>query len=260
MAVSLDTILWFADGLTVAILICLLLYRRLWQTFPVFFLYVVQALTGDIVAAIILHSARSYYTAWYIVGTVADSVLLLGVLVELSWSILRPVQASLSRRALIPVIGLVLIIGAIVWKFAALPNLSGAVGAKHLIAQLQQTVSILQILTFLALIAGAQVLSLSWRDRELQITTGLGFYSFVRVSTALLAMHGTSWLQYRHLSWFDIGAELCCLLYWIVSFSQKEAERRQFTPEMQRILLSVAGAAHATRVSLTEPQTSNTRK
>ncbi len=257
---NLDNILWFTGGAADVIVIVLLVHRGLWRTFPVFFLYIVQAVVTDVAAAVIFHSGRSSYASWYLAGTILDSTLLFGILVELAWSLLRPIRASLSRRALIPVAGLILAIGAVIWPFAALPGLSGTAGAKHLIVQLQQTVSILQIVVLLALVAGGQMFSLSWRDRELQIATGLGFYSFVSIATALLEMHGTSWLQYRHLFRFEIGAEFCCLLYWIVTFSQKEAERRQFTPEMQRILLSVAGAARATRVALTEPQTGNPRK
>lgn len=260
MPVSIDNYLWLIGSLAEAAVICVLVYRRLWRSFPAFFLFVGWALIEDIGLFVAFKTFRSSYSGWYLATAIVGSVLQLAILVEIGWSILRPVRASLSQRALIPVVGLILVVGALIWPFAALPKLSDAVGGKHLIAQFQQTVSILQIVVFLAIIAGAQVLSLSWRDRELQITTGFGFYSFVGIVTAFLAMHGTSWLQYRHLSRFDIGAWVCCLLYWAVSFAQKEAERRQFTPEMQRILLSVAGAAHATRVALAEPQTSNTRK
>ena len=44
-------------------------------------------------------------------------------------------------------------------------------------SQLQHTVSILRILFFLVLAGGSQLLSIGWRDRELQVATGLGFYS-----------------------------------------------------------------------------------
>jgi hypothetical protein len=41
-------------------------------------------------------------------------------------------------------------------------------------------------------------------------------------------------------------------LYWIVSFAQKEAERREFTPQMRNFLLAAAGGARATRIAMTE--------
>ncbi len=260
MPVSIDNILWLIASLAEAAIICALVNRCIWRSFPVFLLYVSWGLIEDVGGFVVFRAFRSSYSGWYLTTAIVGSILQLGVLVEIGWSILRPVRVSLSRRALIPVAGVILAIGSVIWTFAALPNLSGAAGGKNLIAQLQQTVSILQIVFFLALIGASQTLSLSWRDRELQIATGFGFSSFISIAAVFMHMHETSWLQYRHLFRVEIGAYICTLIYWLVCFAQQEAERRQFTPEMQRILLSVAGAAHATRVALTEPQTGESRK
>lgn len=257
---SIDNIFWLLGVLAEAAIIGVLVRRRMWQRFPIFLLYVTWELIEDSCGVMVFRAFRSSYSGWYLGTAIVGFNLQLGVLVEIGWSILRPVRASLSRRALIPVGVLILAVGAMIWPFAALPNLSGAVGGKHVIAQLQQTISILQIVFFLALIGASQLLSLNWRDRELQIATGFGFFSFIGIAAAFLRVHETSWLQYRHLTRVEIGAFICSLIYWVVCFAQRETERRQFTPEMQRILLSMAGAAHATRVALTEPQTSNTRK
>ena len=250
--VRLDSALWFACDATEAVVIVLLLYRRLWRTFPIFLLYVVQALIGDLGGAIILRFDGSAYNTWYLVETIADSLLLFGVLVELAWSVLRPIRPSLLRRAILPLIGVILTVGGAIWPFSDLPALAGASQQVHLIAHLQQTVSIMQIIFLFALIGGSQLLSIGWRDRELQIATGLGFFSLVSISIAVLHTHETLWVQYRQLLLVEIGAYICSMLYWVVSFVQKEAERREFTPEMRRVLLALAGAAHATRTALEE--------
>ena len=259
MAVKLDAILWFSFCAAEAALVALLLYRRTWRTFPFFLSYNAWALIGGLAAVVVFHQYRSSYATWYLVQTILDSALLCGVLIELAWSILRPARASLSRRALIPLVGLILAVGAAIWPFASLSSLAGTSGKTHLIVHLQQTVSIMQIIFLLALIGSSQLLSIGWRDRELQIATGLGFYSVCDIAAAALHTHETSLVQYRHLDQALIGTWICSLAYWIVSFAQKEAERRAFTPEAQRILLAVAGAAHSTRVALTEPQTANPR-
>jgi hypothetical protein len=261
--VTLDSALWLASDVAQAALIGLLIHRHLWRKFPVFFVYIAAALVGDVGAAIIVHKYSIYnpvYSKWYLAETIAGSILMFGVLVELAWSILKPVRASLSRRALIPVVGVILAVGAAVWPFAALPGLAGASGPNHILVQLQQTVSILQVIFLLALIGFSQFLSISWRDRELQIATGLGFFSFISIGVAMLAIHQSSWLQYRHLYPVEIGAFICCFLYWIVSFAQQEAERRQFTPQMQSFLLAVAGAARSTRIGLSEPGSDKQQK
>jgi hypothetical protein len=126
--------------------------------------------------------------------------------------------------------------------------------------RLQQTTSILRILLFLALAGGSQLLSIGWRDRELQVATGLGFYSFVSLAVAMLHAHHATGLMYNHLQQAVVASGLCCLLYWAFSFAQKEAERREFTPQMQSLLLAVAGSARASRISLVGSSSGKERK
>ncbi len=210
--------------------------------------------------AIDLYAPSKYFEAQF-VETVIDSPLLFCVLVELAWSVLRPIRASLPRRSLLVVIALILVIGAIIWPFAALPGLVHVTSKQGLLfAQLQQTVSILRILFFLVLAAGSQLLSIGWRDRELQVATGLGFYSLVSVTVAVLEAHETTESQVYHLNQLVVAGFLCSLLYWLVSFAQKEAERREFTPQMQNFLLAVAGAARSTRVALTDSRSGEAGK
>jgi hypothetical protein len=258
--VNLDTILWFSSCVVEAALVGLLLYRRAWRAFPLFLSYNAWSLIGSLAAVVVLDKYRSSYTTWYLVETILDSTLLFGVLIELAWSILRPVRASLSRRALIPLIGLILALGAAVWPFASLSGVAGASGESYLIAHLLQTVSILQIIFFFVLIASSQLLSIGWRDRELQVATGLGLFSLASIATAMLQMHQTSFIQYRHLVRIEIGGYICSLVYWIVCFVQQEAARREFTPQMRGFLLAAAGAARSNRVALTESQMVKPRK
>jgi hypothetical protein len=49
-----------------------------------------------------------------------------------------------------------------------------------------------------------------------------------------------------------VASYICSLLYWVFSFAQKEAERREFTPQMRSFLLAAAGAARTTRVALND--------
>jgi hypothetical protein len=43
------------------------------------------------------------------------------------------------------------------------------------------------------------------------------------------------------------AAALC---YWVYSFATKEAERREFTPQMQNFLLAAAGTARSARLNI----------
>jgi len=261
--VNLGTILWYSASLAEAAVIGLLLYRRVWRKFPVFFVYSLWNLFVSVGAYLILRGYSphsSVYTVTYITATLGDAALLFGVLVELAWSILRPVHSSLPRRTLIVIAGLIFVVGAAIWPFANFPGAARLSPALAGLAHLQQTFSILRVVVFLVLAGGSQVLSIGWRDRELQIATGLGFNSLVGLAVAMLRMHESSWAQYTYVNQFVVASYLCSLFYWIVSFAQQEEERKEFTPQMQSMLLAVAGVARTSRVALSGPISDKSRK
>lgn len=257
---SLDAILWFSASVAEAVVIALLLYRRVWRSFPIFSLYSVWTLFASITVYAILHgyvrishfAAYSVYVRVYLATVIVDSTLLFGVLVELAWSVLRPVRSALPRAAIVIVGVLILSAGAAIWPFAALP------GASHMphdvggLMRLQQTFSILRVLIFLVLAGLSQMLSLGWRNRELQIAAGLGFNSFIGVAVAMLHTHQSTWAQYSHWNELVVASYLCSLLYWVVSFAQQEEQRRAFSPQLEHLLLTMAGSAKAARVALAD--------
>jgi hypothetical protein len=258
--VHLDYVLWFAYIAVETALVGLLLYRRVWRALPVYCAYCVWDILSNIGAFLIdRYHPASYFRA-YFAQTIIDAALLFCVLVELAWSSLRPVRASLPRWFLLVPAALILIAGAAIWPLAALPGLAHLSRQAYLLAQIQQTVSMVRILFFLLLAGASQLLSISWRDRELQVATGLGVVSIVSLAAAVLHMHQTTAAQYQVLAEVVVASYVCCMVYWVVCFSQKEAERREFTPQMQSLLLAVAGAAHSSRVALTESRTGKDNK
>jgi hypothetical protein len=234
-----------------AVVIGLLVHRRVWRTLPVFFAYCVWAVVSDAVAyGLKAFSAHGYGVTFYIVDTSIDFALQLSVLIELAWSVLRPLRANLSPKAL-PVIALgVLSLGAIIWPFAGISGLVLPSSAWHTVVQMQQTASILRILFFFLLAACSQLLSIGWRDRELQVATGFGFYSLVSLAVAALNTRQATQAQFKHLYLAVAVSFFCSLVYWIFSFAQAEAKRRAFTPQMQQMLLALAASARISRNAL----------
>lgn len=258
---SLDKVLWFSTSLTDAVVIALLFYRRVWRNFPAFFLYAVWGLASSLgVYVISRHVSASAYLTTYLAEITIDSALLFSVLVELAWSLLRPIRASLSRGVLVAIAGLVFVIGAAIWPFTTVPGTARLSREWIILLHLQQTVSILQIIFFLAFVGSTQLLSIGWRDRELQIATGLGFTSIVGLAVTVLHQQPAFRPEFELFNQIAIAAYLCSLSYWVVSFAQKEEQRREFTPEMQTMLLAVAGAARATRMGLAESGTRTEQK
>ena len=255
MSISLDNAIWLAGIFTEAALVVLLSYRHIWRTLPIFCSFCVWDVLSNIGAFVISQSHAidpHVYFHVYFWETIISSILEFCVLVELGWSVLRPVRASLPRIALFVVGGLLLAAGAVIWPFAAVQGIAQASKQALLLAQIQHTVSILRILFFLLLAASSQLLSIGWRDRELQVATGLGFYSLVNVAVSIVQSRQSTAAQYTRLEEFVVVSFLCSLVYWVISFSQKEAERRAFTPQMQKVLLAMAGSARTARVALSD--------
>jgi hypothetical protein len=155
---------------------------------------------------------------------------------------------------------LILLAGAAIWPFAADRVITHASKQALLLLQLQHTVSILRILFFLLLAASSQLLSIGWRDRELQVATGLGFYSLVNVAVSIVQSRQSTATEYARLEELVVASFLCSLVYWVISFAQKEAARREFTPQMQKVLLAMAGSAHTARVALSDARADKGRK
>lgn len=254
---SLDGVLWLTASVAETAVIALLLRSRAWRTFPVFLLYGVWTLFSNAASyAVLWHFGlfSSEYATAYFAEIIVDSAIQFCVLLELGWSILRPLRPAPPRTALIPVALLILVAGAIIWPFS---GFSGAGALSHRVAEvrhLQQTFSILRVVVLVALAGFSQSLSLGWRNREIQIATGLGFNSLVSLSVTMLIAYPSLRPDYSLLGKLVEASYLCSLLYWIVSFAQKEQERREFSPQMQSLLLAVAGAARSTRLSLEEPR------
>jgi hypothetical protein len=255
MTWDIDIAIWSATVLGISLVLSLLIYRRAWRILPVFFIYCVWDLLSNCGDYAISRYAPSSYFHVYFAEVIIDSALQFCVLVELAWSVLKPVRSILPRTAL-PLIGiLILVAGAAIWPFAVLQGLEHATSRTGFIfAQLQQTVSILRILFFLLLAGGSQLLSIGWRDRELQVASGLGLFSIISLTVAVIQTHQTNTADYVRLGRFVTAGYVCCLLYWAVAFAQKEAERREFTPQMQKFLLAVAGAARSARVGFDDSQ------
>jgi hypothetical protein len=257
---SLDNALWLAGVVSEAAVVGLLLYRRVWRTLPIFFVYCAWDLLVNVAGILVFRFFPAIYLAVYLANLVVDSALEFGVLIELAWSVLRPFRASLPRGAVVAVAGFVIALGTAIWPFAAIPGFGNLPPEFHLLMRLMQTTSILRILFFLALAGCSQLLSIGWRDRELQVASGLGFYSLVSLAVAMLHTHQNMGPLYSHLQQVVVASYICSLLYWAVSFSQKEAVRREFSPQMQSLLLSVAGTARATRTALADSAVAKDRK
>ena len=249
---NLDTILGLSGVIAEAVLVILCIRTKLFRITPVFFSYLVWSTFVDIAFYSAIRFAGAKSVQIYFVEMIVDSLFQLAVLVELEWAVLRPIRASLPKHSIIILAFLVLAVGGVIWPVArwALPPGIGSAG--RVFVQLQQTIAALRVVFFMSVAAFSQLLSIGWRNRELQIATGLGFYSMFSLGIALFHAHQVIGHSYHLLDVLGSASYVCSLVYWIVSFAQQEEERHEFTPQMRNFLLAVTGAARGTRIALAD--------
>jgi hypothetical protein len=187
-----------------------------------------------------------------------------GVLIEVSMSILKPVRSWLPRWAIVAVSVVIAILCGALWIFVKIPGQDALVGNYQVIVHLLLTFSAVRILYFLLLAGFSQLLSLGWRDRELQIATGLGFYSLATLSAVVLhnsvaAVNSAGVAQYHIVDQMVSAVYICSMIYWGVCFAQEVPERREFTPQMQSFILGLVGPARSSRIAM-ENQSGLTRE
>lgn len=245
----------FACGLIAeASLILLLVRTRSYRGLPAFFLFVCLSLVSDsVVYWASLHYAYAFFLRIYIVQLAMSAAMMFAVLVELAWSLLRPVRPSLPRYGWAAIALLIALAGVLVWPLARLAIPPYLTPTGTFFFQLDQTIAILRVLMFLGMAGFSQLLSIGWRDRELQLATGLGLYSLVSLAVLVLHVHQIVGPQYHWLDLLDALSYLAVLCYWCVAFSAQENERQEFTPQMRDFLLAAAGVARSTRVALVRP-------
>jgi hypothetical protein len=248
----LDSALFAAGYVVEAAILILLFYKRVYKDFPIFCAYVVVGVLSDTTQYFLVRHYPNSDLRIYLIATIIDSVFQFGVLVEVSMAVLRPVRSSLPRGAIFAVGILIALVCGIIWPFTKTPGFELLNKDSQMIVHFDLTFSVMRILFFLAIAGCSQLLSIGWRDRELQIATGLGFFSIVSLTVAMLHTSQAPEFaaQYHHLEEFRSASYVCSIVYWIFSFAQRVPERREFTPQMQNFLLAMAGTARTTRIAM----------
>ena len=245
-------IVFLLGGLAEIVLLGTLLVRRQYKVFPVFTAYIAFNVLSDLLvpALSVVFPGRS--AEWGALLVLPPQYLLeLGVLFEIAWHVLQPVRSSLPPKA-IKVFFYVIFIalaGGIALAWHVNPHSVG-IYAK-LKFPLDLTVGLLRMMLFAAIAGFAQVLGIGWKDRVLQLATGLSFYSAVDLIASVIQSHGGQSMTADHLK---VGAYLLELGFFVWAFTTKEAERREFSPQMQQFLVTIAGRARDTRAAAIRSQ------
>lgn len=258
---NFNSALQYAGIAAEIIVLGLMLRKGLWRTLPIFCALVGCDFFSDTLNAIIQQRNPDLFLKTYFWEMGVSSLLQFAVLIELAWSVLRPSRASLPRAALPVLAVLVALAGLVIWPLAGTavpPNLTPHA---QLFFHFQGTISILRVVCFLVMAGFSQILAIGWKDRELQVATGLGFFSIISLLVSVLHSH-QMWqdASYTLLDRVQSISYLGTLTYWGVSFATKEQERKEFSPQMQQFLLLMSGGARAGRIALSDLPPERPRK
>jgi hypothetical protein len=232
-------------------LFVVLLVRKQYKTFPVFTLSIGVGLLGDIVTVVLMTTSTRQTMQSVDFGLLPLEYLLdLTVLLEISSNVLRPVRTSLPRGAVRAFVIAVIIsvLGGI-----ALADHFGNSGNKiqDFKVPLDLTVGLLRMIIFAATAGFAQLLGIGWRDKVLQLATGLAFYSAVDLVVSLVAHYsGDS----KDLEAMRMIALTFQLIFFVWVFTTKEVRRKEFSPQMEQFLVTLAGRAKLARTALVRMQ------
>jgi hypothetical protein len=231
-------------------LFAVLMVRRQYKSFPVFTLYIAFNLLYDVgVGAVMVgspHVGRSLA-----LGLLPLQYLLeLGVLLEIAWNVLRPVRLSLpsgSIRAFVGLVAVALLCGTVLASH--LGNSGNKV--QDLKGPLDLTVGLLRMLIFVATAGFAQLLGIGWKNKVLQLATALSFYSAVDLIVSLVERYSGGSNDLEHVRAVAFTLEIGFLVW---AFTTKEVRRREFSPQMEQFLVTLAGRAKLARTALVRMQ------
>ncbi len=244
-----------AAGLILQATLCVVLFRKgLARLYPIFVIYLLLNIVEDPLSWF-RNSYGGSYARYYFVITVLDYVLQLLIVFEIGKNVLRPSKRSIPF-SITPVATVAVLLGAIVAASFSRPVQAAGTNVIQLLLQVSLGLAILKLLLFAALAGFAQMLGIGWKSHVLQLATGLAFFAGVSLLVQVSLSHVSPadpgyMIHLDGLMQFQAVAYIVTLVFWTWAFSRNEAPRKDFTPQMQEVLVTIAQSAKRTRLAVT---------
>jgi hypothetical protein len=245
-----------ATGLFLQASLCIVLFRKgLARHYPIFVIYLLLNLVEDSVGW--SWSTASYaYWHYYFVATILDYILQLLIVFEIGKNVLRPSKRSIPFPvAPVATVG-VLLCALVAASFSRQVQTVGTGDLIQLSLRVTLGLAVLKLLLFAALAGFAQVLGIGWKSHVLQLATGLAFFAavslFIQITSSHVPVGDPRYMPHLdRLMQIQSAAYNLTLVFWIWAFSRNEAPRKDFTPQMQEVLVTIAESAKRTRLAVT---------
>jgi len=207
--------LWTAPHILQAVIVVLMIRRRLYRQFPVFLLYTVyELLQFTILLAVFIHFGSlsdDEYRGAFLVGDAISSVLRFGVIYEIFVEVFRNYDAlsELSKVLFRCATVTLLLIGVAL----AGSHGSGADGFLLVVPILERTVRLMQCGLLVFLFLFSRYFALSWRNCAFGIALGFGILATMELADYAIRSQigvGSYLLDYLGMATYH-----CCVLTWI---------------------------------------------
>jgi hypothetical protein len=232
-------------------LLIVLIVRRQYKIFPVFTFYMAFNVLNDLGFSTLMGLYPAQKVQPLILALLPLQYLLeLGVLLEIAWNVLRPVHMSLPQGSVRIFAGSVAlaVLGGVVlaWHYGDTGN-----RVQDIKGPLDLTFGLLRMLIFVATAGFAQLLGIGWKNKVLQLATALSFYSAVSLIVSLAERYSGYSTNLERTRGVAFTLELGFLAW---AFTTKDVERREFSPQMEQFLVTLAGRARTARTALVRMQ------
>jgi hypothetical protein len=241
---DIDNVLWIISALGEFFLLCILIHRKAYRSFPVFFGWVFLVVLLEPTFYWLLHhlSAAAYAKVFFALSF-PQFLLEAAVLVEVGASVFK-VKRNLPKWIPLSLASVMAIIGVVAFVISTHLN-DATVANPRAFVVMSTTMAILRLVTFLCIAAVSQLLSLGWRNQALVLASGFAFYAAVTLIVEIAHSHlraGPDYIrQFIELDHFRVAGYLCALYYWCISFARKEAPKKEFNSKMSELLVSIGG-------------------
>jgi hypothetical protein len=207
--------LWIAPHILLAVIVMLMIRRRLYEQFPIFLLYTVfEFLQFAVLLAVFIHSGSlsdERYRGAFLVGTAISAALRFGIIYEIFNEVFRNYDAlrDLGRASFRWATVFLLLIGVAL----AGTHGSGADAFLRIVPTLDRTVYFMQCGLLVFLFVFSSYFGLSWRNYAYGIALGFGVLASLELANYAVRSQittGSYLLDYLGMATYHL-----CVLIWI---------------------------------------------
>jgi hypothetical protein len=213
---SIDIFLMLGLSGLEALLIAVLVWKRVYRSLPFFFCWILYSLLSTAAMSLALGSSRDEYIRYVVAQLALDAAIQFAVVIESFDDALRFNRSTppSGSMAVVSVSLTSMVLWALVHGSA--PQYTTVWELIYL--NLRQVLSVLWVAVFLTLASMSRLKRLRWPERELRIVSGMGFVALVSFAVMILHTHRIALPFWHRLDQAMVASYFGVMAYWLLIF------------------------------------------